>query len=268
MAVSFLPTGFSGLRPALVVAHPGHELRVHGWLEAARPSVFVLTDGSGHPGQSRVAATTRVLRQCGASPGSIYGRFSDAEIYAAMLNGDLDLFIRLADELAAALLLGQVDYVVGDAIENYNPSHDICSLLIGAAVEIAASARSQVLRNFDFLLVGRPDSCPDALRQGALWIHLDDEALSRKLAAASGYPEFRREVESALRIGAGAYRVECLRPAPSRPDLEERANQPPFYEQYGEQQVAASYYTRVLRRQDHILPLRDALYQHVDKRTS
>lgn len=32
-------------RAALVVAHPGHELRVYGWLEQARPRVFVLTDG-------------------------------------------------------------------------------------------------------------------------------------------------------------------------------------------------------------------------------
>src|SRR4030095_641561 len=29
-------------RAALVSAHPGHELRVHGWLEIARPLVFVL----------------------------------------------------------------------------------------------------------------------------------------------------------------------------------------------------------------------------------
>ena len=32
---------------ALVIGHPGHELLVHGWLEVARPIVFVFTDGSG-----------------------------------------------------------------------------------------------------------------------------------------------------------------------------------------------------------------------------
>src|SRR5262245_47381226 len=26
---------------ALVIAHPGHELRVHGWLEQVRPRVFI-----------------------------------------------------------------------------------------------------------------------------------------------------------------------------------------------------------------------------------
>ena len=42
------PMALSEQRAVLVVAHPGHELRVHGWLELARPTVCILTDGSGH----------------------------------------------------------------------------------------------------------------------------------------------------------------------------------------------------------------------------
>src|SRR5438034_752023 len=34
----------SNARAALFIAHPGHELLVHGWLELVRPFVFVLTD--------------------------------------------------------------------------------------------------------------------------------------------------------------------------------------------------------------------------------
>jgi hypothetical protein len=40
---SALPDG----RAALVIAHPGHELRALHWLRLSRPCVFVLTDGSG-----------------------------------------------------------------------------------------------------------------------------------------------------------------------------------------------------------------------------
>jgi hypothetical protein len=32
---------------AVVVTHPGHEVRIHGWLERERSLVFVLTDGAG-----------------------------------------------------------------------------------------------------------------------------------------------------------------------------------------------------------------------------
>ena len=65
---------------ALIVAHPGHELRVHGWLEAVQPTVYVLTDGSGRASQSRLASTMRLLQQARAQRGAIYGRFSDREL--------------------------------------------------------------------------------------------------------------------------------------------------------------------------------------------
>ena len=74
------------MRTALVVGHPGHELLVHGWLEVTRPSVFVLTDGSGRSTQSRLDSTTKLLNQTGAKSGSVYGRLTDAESYAAILN--------------------------------------------------------------------------------------------------------------------------------------------------------------------------------------
>src|SRR3954452_4220641 len=88
---------------ALIIGPPGHELRVHHWIERTRPLVFVLTDGSGHTGVSRLASTTAVLERAGATPGSVYGRLSDREVYRAILGGDVGLFAGLADELAAAL---------------------------------------------------------------------------------------------------------------------------------------------------------------------
>ena len=108
-------------RAALVIAHPGHELLVHGWLELARPVIFILTDGSGRTNQSRLESTTKVLNQTGAKPGSIYGRFTDRAAYAAILDREFDLFIRLASELAEALIAKRIDYVAGDAAEGYTP---------------------------------------------------------------------------------------------------------------------------------------------------
>lgn len=96
-------------RAALVVGHPGHELRVHGWLELTAPLTFVLTDGSGRTGQSRLASTTTVLEAAGARRGSIYGRVTDREIYAAILDHDFVFFTDLAEELAEALAQARID---------------------------------------------------------------------------------------------------------------------------------------------------------------
>src|SRR5882724_4575425 len=70
-------------RSALLIAHPGHELRLHGWLERARPLTFALTDGSGMDGRPRLDSTTAVLSRVGARPAGIYGRFPGAAFYQA-----------------------------------------------------------------------------------------------------------------------------------------------------------------------------------------
>jgi len=73
-------------RAALVVAHPSHELRVHGWLEQTRPYVCVLTDGGGRRGEARLSRTSEVLTRAGAAQGTIYGRLTDLEVYTAILS--------------------------------------------------------------------------------------------------------------------------------------------------------------------------------------
>jgi AcrR family transcriptional regulator len=214
---------------ALVIAHPGHELRLHGWLERVRPRVFVLTDGSGHSGLSRLASTTRILAGAGAEPGSVYGRFSDRDLYATLLDGKADVFVHLAEELAGAFAQGGVGYVVSDALEGYNPAHDICRLVTGAAVPLARRASRRPLAGFDFPLVERPDACPDDLRPGAVWTRLDAGALARKLAAARSYPEMAAEVSTALGTwGVSTFAVECLRPADGLPAATPPGGGPPF----------------------------------------
>ena len=246
-------------RAALVVAHPGHELRVYGWLETTRPRVFVLTDGSGRTELSRLQSTTNILAGVGAHPGSIYGRFSDLKLYQALLQHDHEVFTELVCQLADEFLRERIEYVVGDAVEGYNTAHDACRLVLNAAVEMASCARGIKLGNYDFLLKGRPDDCPARLRERAVWFHLDDAAVGRKMKAADNYPELAAEVEAAIRENtADAFRVECLRPVE-----DDAAEQPvaakPYYEEYAERQVAAGYYQHVIRYREHILPLAEAL---------
>ena len=113
-------------RAALVVAHPSHELRVHGWLKQTQPYVCVLTDGGGRSGDVRLPQTSQALDRAGATQGTIYGRLTDLEVYAAILNHDADLFAGIAEELATIFAAEKIEYVVGDAAEGYSVAHDIC----------------------------------------------------------------------------------------------------------------------------------------------
>lgn len=252
---TYLPEG----RAALVVAHPGHELRVYGWLETTRPRVFVLTDGSGRTERSRLQSTTSILDGVGAQPGSVYGRFSDLTLYQSLLRHDHELFTGLACQLADEFLRERIEYVAGDAVEGYNTVHDACRLVLNAAIEMASGARGIKVENYDFLLKGRPDECPAHLQGRAIWLRLDDEAVERKMKAANNYPELAAEVEAAIRENtADAFRVECLRPVEDE-EIERLVTEKPYYERYAEQQVAAGYYKDVIRYREHILPLAEAL---------
>jgi hypothetical protein len=187
-------------RAALVVAHPSHELRVHGWMQTARPLVFVLTDGSGRAGDPRLQSTTKVLTEVGAETGSVYGRFTDEEVYEAFLGADFSLFLGIADELAEQFVRHRIEYVVADADEGYSPTHDACRLLTDAAIEIVNRRHKRAIASFDYAVVGPPDECPEEDRERAVWIELDDHAFSRKVAAARSYnSKLALDVEAALR---------------------------------------------------------------------
>ncbi len=252
-------------RAALVIAHPGHELRVHGWLELARPLVFVLTDGSGRTGRSRLDATSGVLQRCGARPGSIYGRLTDRELYRALLDGRHGLFAGLAEELAAALRQEAAVLVAGDAVEGFNPGHDVTRLLLNAAVA-GLRAGGAAIDNRDFPLDGPPASGAAAGADaasgngGAIRIRLDPPALARKLAAARAYPGLEDEVARALaQCGPSAFETEWLREVRYGLELDALVTEPPFYETYGERQVAAGFFREVVRYRAHVAPLADHL---------
>lgn len=221
----------------------------------------MLTQGDGASGESRLRSTSAVLSRAGAPVGAVYGPLKDREIYAALLGQRHDVFLRILDALADALIASGFDCVVSDAEERYNPSHDVCRYLASAAASIAARVAGRDLEGFDFPLIGAPDACAAELSARARWIHLDDAALARKLAAAHNYPELAGEVDAALAtVGAQAFRTECLRPW-TAPAAENGAR--PFYEMYGERQVAAGVYAEVIRL-EHLLSLRDALWRHAD----
>jgi hypothetical protein len=239
----------------LVVAHPGHELRVHGWLEQARPRVLVLTDGAGRSGTSRLPATARVLARAGATPGEVFGRFRDRDIYEAMLGRDLELFRALAGDVAAAL--EDADYVVGDAAEGYNPTHDVCRLLVDAAAARVRRRRGRALASFAFPLVGPPTgSTPPGSTD--VDTTLDADAFARKLVAARDYVELDGEVRAALDgVGIAAFRREVFQHVEG--GSERAGGDVPFYERHGERRVAEGAYRHVLRRAEHVAPIAEAL---------
>lgn len=240
-------------RAVLVVAHPGHELRLFGWLNQAKPDVLVLTDGSGRNGRSRIESTRRLLEATGARPGPMFGAYTDLQIYRALLDGNASIFRAIALRLADLFQRGRYRMVVADPFEGYNPTHDLCRVLVNIAIQCVTRRCDQTLRNCDYPLTELSDFRG---RGPSTKIRLSPEVLQRKRAVAAEYVELSGEVATLVRReGERAYDEERLRDVPSDSLPAQALITPPFYETYGERQCAMGLYPAVIRYEDHFAPI-------------
>lgn len=258
------PQGPRGVyRPALVIGHPGHELKVFGWMSEQKPRVYAITDGSGRHGVSRTSSTATLLAGLRAPRGELFGCISDAEMYRAILEQRLPVFYRMVDQLAASFLTHQIDCVAGDAAEGFNPTHDLCRGLINSAVLLTQRMTGSEILNLEFSLTEWEQGCTGMAHDGRClhWI-LNDRALAKKMAAAGQYAELKEEVRRAVaQCGEEYFRTECLRRSAGAgwPDM---CTGMPAYETWGEQRVGEGQYQTVIRFKEHILPILNALRDH------
>lgn len=242
-------------RSLLIVSHPGHELRVFGWVKRHRPVVVILTDGSGGRGASRFPTSLRLLGSLGAEVYQGCPFLRDVDAYEALMSGETSRFVGLADHAHGALRASGATFVAGDAREGYNPMHDVCRAIIDAVVT-RCRAEGVVVANRDFPLMARPSTSSTARRDDIIAVRLDDDELAEKLAAAHAYAELEAEVAAQLdEFGPEAFRWEGLRPVEGEASSED----PPFYETFGEQRVREGQYARVLRYREHVRPVEQAL---------
>lgn len=243
------------LPAALIVGHPGHELRLFRWLESARPVVFVLTDGSGS-GQSRTASTRALLGATGSTAGPVMGAFTDVEIYDAMMSGDIGRLVGVTEAIAESLVRYGVQSVVADAFEFYNPTHDLCAVVATLAAARAGANASTRIGRYDYPLT------TGAAGKGIV-IPLDPTDVERKLAAAYRFANLTDDVDQLLRdVGTEDVGRELLRPVSASLELPVPARKP-YYELRGEERVASGRYRTVLRYEQHFVPFVQALAEAV-----
>jgi hypothetical protein len=240
------------LPAALIVGHPGHELRLFRWLETARPVVFVLTDGSGGSGQSRTASTRALLGPTGSTAGPVLGAITDIEIYDAMMRGDIDRVAAMTEAIAESLVQYGVRAVVADAFEFYNPTHDLCAVVATLAAARAGAMASTRIERYDYPVT------TGASGEGIV-LRLDPADVERKLAAAYEFENLTNDVDQLLRdVGPEDVSRELLRPVSTTLELPAPARKP-YYESRGEERVASGRYRTVLRYEQHFVPFVRAL---------
>jgi len=250
-------------RAALVMGHPGHELKVFGWITAHHPRVYVLTDGSGQNGVSRLSVTENLLAQLGAERGEVFGTATDAEIYEAILEQRISFFLNILDAFTESFVSHSIDFVAGDLSEGFNPTHDLCRELIDAAVALVQRARKVSIPNYGFSLTEGESSYEPSHDRDCMHLRLDDDLLCRKLQAARSYTGLSGEIQSAIQhYGEEYFGVECLKKNNlTVPPLWAESGKP-HYERWGEQRKTEGKYVSVIRYREHIVPIVTAIREH------
>jgi hypothetical protein len=238
-------------RPLLVVAHPGHELLVHDWMVEHRPVVMILTDGSGSAGAPRIEGSARIVREAGATLGPVFGHAPDAVFYQAILRGDVAFFAALVRAAAAV----RAPLVLSDAIEHFNPVHDLAAVIATLA---AGDAARWV---FPIEVAVDREALPPDWRVRTL----DAGARARKRAALAHMPQL--EVETARRRDEGkeATGLEILGPLAAGAPLMPAPAGEAFYETFGRRRIAAGAFGELITYAGHVAPLAHALARTVSQ---
>ena len=232
--------------PLLILAHPGHELRLFHWMERTRPLVFILTDGSGGGATSRIAYSADCLRAAGARAGqAVFGLMPDRAWYAALRGRDPAPFLAAVAGIAAEVAVpsGVSPLVVADPVEGYNPMHDLCS----AVADAVAARLGAFSRRRSFALTAEAQSC------GSPDLTLDAAALVRKRAAIAAYAPLAEEAARLLAAEPASLGQERL--LPSYFDWPTQMTPPPAYEAFGQERVRSGRYEAPITYAEHVLPM-------------
>lgn len=233
----------------LFVAHPGHELRIHGWLHKARPVLSILTAGSRSTGNpERIEATVASTTRDGLYLDALGGQVLDRDFYRLVEAGDVAPFHTWVDQLASQLTHRQVRRLVIDGYQLYSITHDIAHVIGRVAAAEASKALGWTIEVLHYPVVPFELGGAIDFGQPSFAVALSEAEFQTKLAAIEAYPDIKAEFDEVVRIeGLNASRTETFFRPPPISVLVRNPQSKPVYEHFGELRVAKKLYEVVLR---------------------
>lgn len=242
---------------ALIIGHPGHELRAFKFLKDSKPDVYILTDGSGHSNDSRLHQSIELIESLGATYKNTITPFTDKELYAIILDGDLAQIRQVKEQLLFSIKENNYNKIFGDALEGFNPTHDICRYIInGIVAELEKNDPTKSILNYDFVLDKGPNNLSQKENLTGFSLELSPLELNMKMHAALNYPELKTEVEIAIeRFGMSSFSWESYRRVTNLNQTINWESKFPYYEEIGKKRVASGSYNTCIEFEKHIKPI-------------
>lgn len=230
---------------ALIIAHPGHELLLHHWVERARPLVFILTDGSGGAESDRLEYSRRLINRCEAKTGGVFGLAPDKAWYRSILTQDHALLDEAIGDIGDECRRAGVTAIVCDAVELFNPVHDLANVAGHAVAEaLQLNAPSSVWT----YPIEKFENVNEARR-----FQVDEMASDRKLAAVEAYQPLANE--RARYDDQVRQRYELIFPDSPAFGWPETLTEEPYYESFGRRRLGENRYHELITYAEHVRPL-------------
>lgn len=119
-------------KTTVVFSHPNHELASFGLLQRIKPSIIFLTDGGG---KHRVDETRKGLESIGLLGNAFFLNHTEESFYEALLRMDYGFFFKVASEVRDTFRVLKPEQILCDAVEFYNPVHDMTLAILSNAVD-------------------------------------------------------------------------------------------------------------------------------------
>ncbi len=114
-----------------VFSHPNHEFALFGMEQRLKPHFVYLTDGGG---ENRVQQTFDGLRSMGLLEQAHFLNHPELTFYDRLLDVDTAFFVSVAEQLRKIIDQIRPDIICCDAVEFYNPVHDVTLPIVRAAL--------------------------------------------------------------------------------------------------------------------------------------
>lgn len=207
--------------PSLFVfSHPNHEVGVFGFLQRMKPHLVYLTDGGG---EERVSQTRRGLTGLGLLANAVFLGVAESACYRALVLREPATFTGMVSRLREEIARFRPAQLFCDAVEYYNPVHDIA-----LPVVLAAAGASSTRPVFEIPLVRqRPGEVeaydvqrpPPGSQETTFELRLTTAEISEKLNAFHGTYHLIRELFATGLGGVPLTFVDTEVVVPARPPL-------------------------------------------------
>ncbi len=246
------------MKTLLFIGHPGHELLAYKFLKDYKPHVVFLTTGSGNADNPRINGSVELVESLGLKTFYPFKPFTDRQIYDSILSGDFETFSNVKCLIKQFILDHEIERVVGDALEGFNPSHDLCRYIINASVQELSSIRD--ISNYDFLQdeVFRNNKTESV--DTDIVLELSSSEMESKLEACRIYSQLKFEVDRFFeKYGSDFFSLEYFRKVSDTQKICNWKEKAPFYETHGKKRVEEGVYKTALLFEDHMKPLANHL---------